>query len=92
AHGKRTTSTNLRYKYGDNLNSDPNDSILVKKPKDWRLPLLTLATTYILAREDFFFVYPNNYNEMIRQFQNSFQHGGVSLEEMVVPVATLNPR
>ncbi|HOD65101.1 MAG TPA: response regulator [candidate division Zixibacteria bacterium] len=92
AHGKRTTSTNLRYKYGDNLNSDPNDSILVKKPKDWRLPLPTLATTYILAREDFFFVYPNNYNEMIRQFQNSFQHGGVSLEEMVVPVATLNPR
>ncbi len=92
AHGKRSTSTNLRYKYGDNLNSDPGDSILIKKPGEWRLPMLSLATTYILAKEDFFFVYPNNYNEMIRQFHNSFQHGGVSLEEMVVPVTTLNPR
>jgi len=92
AHGKRSTSTNLRYKYGDNLNSDKNDSILIKKPKEWRLPMLSLATTFILAKEDFFFVYPNNYNEMVRQFHNSFQHGGISLEEMVVAVATLTPR
>ena len=92
AHGKRSTSTNLRYKYGDNLNSDPGDSILIKNPKDWRLPMLTLATTFILAKEDFFFVYPNNYNEMVRQFQNSFQHGGLSLDELVVPVATMTPR
>lgn len=92
AHGKRSTSTNLRYKYGDNLNSDKNDSILIKKPKDWRLPMMTLATTFILAKEDFFFVYPNNYNEMVRQFQNSFQHGGISLEELVVPLAVLTPR
>jgi hypothetical protein len=92
AHGRRSTSTNLRYKYGDNLNSDPNDSILIKKPEQWRLPSLTLATTYIIAKEDFYFVYPNNYNEMVRQFQNSFQHGGISLEEMVVPVAVLTPR
>ena len=48
--------------------------------------------TYIIAKEDFYFVYPNNFNEMVRQFMNSFQHGGISLEEMVVPVATLNPR
>jgi len=92
AHGKRSTSTNLRYKYGDNLNSDPGDSILIKNPKDWRLPMQTLATTFILAKEDFFFVYPNNYNEMVRQFQNSFQHGGLSLDELVVPVATMTPR
>jgi CheY-like chemotaxis protein len=92
AHGKRTTSTNLRYKYGDNLNADPKDSILIKKPHEWRLPSLTLSTTYLLAKEDFYFVYPNNYNEMVRQFQNSFQHGGISLEEMVVPIAVLTPR
>jgi hypothetical protein len=92
AHGKRSTSTNLRYKYGDNLNSDPKDSILIKKPDQYRLPMLTLATTYIIAKEDFYFVYPNNYNEMVRQFQNSFQHGGVSLEEMVVPLAIMTPR
>lgn len=92
AHGKRSTSTNLRYKYGDNLNSDPNDSILVKKPEKWRLPMMSLATTYIVAKEDFYFVYPNRYNEMVRQFQNSFQHGGISLEEMVVPLTILTPR
>lgn len=92
AHGKRDTSTNLRYKYGDNLNSNPKESILVKKPEKWRLPSFTLATTYIIAKEDFYFVYPNRYNEMVRQFQNSFQHGGISLEEMVVPLAVLTPR
>ncbi len=92
AHGKRSTSTNLRYKYGDNLNSDPKDSILIKKPGKWRLPSFTIATTYILAKEDYFFVYPNNYNEMVRQFSDSFQHGGVSLEEMVVPITVLTPK
>lgn len=92
AHGKRSTSTNLRYKYGDNLNSNENESILIKKPEQWRLPQLTIATTFIIAKEDFYFVYPNNYNEMVRQFQNSFQHGGISLEEMVVPIAIMTPR
>ncbi|MCM2272403.1 MAG: bifunctional response regulator/alkaline phosphatase family protein [candidate division Zixibacteria bacterium] len=92
AHGRRDTSTNLRYKYGDNLNANPKESILIKKPDQWRLPMFTLATTYLVAKEDFYFVYPNNYNEMVRQFQNSFQHGGISLEELVVPVATLEPR
>ncbi|MDX9856178.1 MAG: bifunctional response regulator/alkaline phosphatase family protein [candidate division Zixibacteria bacterium] len=92
AHGRRTTSTNLRYKYGDNLKSDPKDSVLIKKPKEWRLPMFSLATTFIIAKEDYYFVYPNNYNEMVRQFQNSFQHGGISLEEMVVPVAVMTPK
>jgi hypothetical protein len=92
AHGKRTTSTNLRYKYGDNLNSDEKESVLIKKPYEWRLPAFTLATTYIIAKEDFYFVYPNNYNEMVRLFQNSFQHGGISLEEMVVPVVVMTPK
>ena len=92
AHGRRSTSTNLRYKYGDNLNSDPKESVLIKRPDLWRLPMLTISTTFIIAKEDFYFVYPNNYNEMVRQFQNSFQHGGISLDEMVVPVAVLNPK
>jgi CheY-like chemotaxis protein len=92
AHGRRSTSTNLRYKYGDNLNSDKNDSVMIKKPEQWRLPMFTMSTTYIIAKEDFYFVYPNNYNEMVRQFQNSFQHGGISLEEIVVPLAVMTPR
>jgi CheY-like chemotaxis protein len=92
AHGKKDTSTNLRYKYGDNLNCTPKEALLIKKPQDYRLPSFNLATTYIIAKEDFYFVYPNKYNEYIRQFQNSFQHGGISLEEMVVPVAIMTPK
>ena len=92
AHGKRDTSTNLRYKYGDNLNCDTKDALLIKKPEQYRLPKFSLATTYIIAKEDYYFVYPNKYNEYIRQFQNSFQHGGISLEELVVPIITLTPR
>lgn len=92
AHGKKDTSTNLRYKYGDNLNCDQKEAWLIKKPEEYRLPKFSLATTYLIAKEDFFFVYPNNYNEYIRQFNNSFQHGGISLEEMVVPIAVMTPR
>ncbi|SYZ72787.1 Response regulator [Candidatus Zixiibacteriota bacterium] len=92
AHGRRDTSTNLRYKYGDNLNVDTRHALLVKNPAEFRLPRFNLATTYIIAKEDYYFVYPNKYNEYIRQFQNSFQHGGISLEEMVVPIAVLTPR
>jgi DNA-binding response OmpR family regulator len=92
AHGRRDTSTNLRYKYGDNLNCDAKNAWLIKNPGDFRLPEFGLATTYLIAKEDFFFVYPNNYHEYIRQFSNSFQHGGISLEEMVVPIAVMNPK
>jgi CheY-like chemotaxis protein len=92
AHGKKDTSTNLRYKYGDNLNCDPKDAFLIKKPEEYHLPKFSLATTYIIAKEDFYFVYPNKYNEYVRQFQNSFQHGGISIEELVVPIAVLTPR
>jgi len=92
AHGRRTTSTNLRYKYGDNLKGEPREAVIIKKPQEWRLPSFTISTTYLIAREDMYFVYPNNYNEMVRRFQNSFQHGGISLEEMIVPVAVLNPK
>lgn len=92
AHGKRDTSTNLRYKYGDNLNCNQKDAWLIKNPEQYRLPKFSLATTFMIAKEDFFFVYPNNYNDYIRQFTNSFQHGGISLEEMVVPVAVMTPK
>jgi DNA-binding response OmpR family regulator len=92
AHGRRTTSTNLRYKYGDNLKGDAKEAVIIQKPKEWRLPSFTISSTYLIAKEDFYFVYPNNFNEMVRRFQNSFQHGGISLEEMVVPVAVLNPK
>ncbi len=92
AHGKRDTSTTLRYKYGDNLNCDPKQGVIVRNPEEYRLPKPRLATTYLIAKEDYYFVYPNRYNEHVRQFQNSFQHGGISLEEMIIPLAILKPR
>jgi CheY-like chemotaxis protein len=92
AHGKRDTSTNLRYKYGDNLNCEPKQAWLVKDPNDLRLPTWGLATTYIIALEDYYFVYPTKYSEYKRQYQNSFQHGGISLDEMILPVITLKPK
>lgn len=92
AHGKRDTSTNLRYKYGDSLNCNPKEALLVKNPDRYRLPSFTPATTYIVAREDFYFVYPNRYNEFQRQFQNSFQHGGITMDEIILPVAIMKPK
>jgi DNA-binding response OmpR family regulator len=92
AYGKKDTSTNLRYKYGDNLNCDQKQAWLIKNPKDLRLPTWGLATTYIIALEDFYFVYPTKYSEYKRQYQNSFQHGGISLDEMILPVITLRPK
>ena len=92
AHGKRDTSTNLRYKYGDNLNCNPKEALLVKNPDRFRLPSFSLSTTYIIAREDFYFVYPNRYHEFQRQFQNSFQHGGITMDEIILPIATLKPK
>jgi len=91
-YGKKEASSNLRYKYGDNLNCDPKQTFLVKKPQDFRLPVWGLATTYLLAREDYYFVYPTNYSEYRRQYRNSFQHGGISLDEMILPIITLNPK
>ncbi len=92
AHGKKDTSTNLRYKYGDNLNCNPKEALLIKNPDIYRLPSFTVATTYLIAREDFFFVYPNRYHEYQRNFMNSFQHGGISMDEIILPAAVLKPK
>ena len=92
AHGKKDTSTNLRYKYGDNLNCDSKQAWLIKNPKSLHLPVWGVGTTYIIALEDFYFVYPTNYSEYKRHYQNSFQHGGISPDEMILPVAVLRPK
>jgi len=92
AYGKKDTSTNLRYKYGDNLNCDTKQAWLIKDPREMNLPTWGLATTYIIALEDYYFVYPTKYSEYRRHYQNSFQHGGISLDEMILPVITLRPK
>ena len=92
AFGKRDTSTNLRYKYGDNINCDERGGIFIRNPRDWRLPNLTRTTNFIIAKEDYYFVYPSNFSEYERRYRNSFLHGGISIEEMVVPVTILRPK
>ena len=91
-YGNRDTSTNLRYKYGLNLNTDPKQAIIVRKPMDYLLPDDGVNKNYVLAREDYYFVYPTRFHEFERQYRGSFQHGGVSVEEMILPLMTLRPR
>ena len=91
-HGNKDTSSNLRYKFGLNLNADPKQAIHVRKPADFALPDDGVGKNYVLAREDYYFVYPTHFHEYERQFKGSFQHGGVSIEEMVLPIVTLRPR
>ena len=92
AHGDRQTSTNLRYKFGNNLNCDSRHALLIKEPAEYRLPSDSLNKNYILAEEDYYFVYPTKYHEYERQYKGSFQHGGISLEEMIVPCTVMTPR
>ena len=90
--GNRETSTSIRYKFGDNLVCDEREALHVKKPADYFLPSGSLTKHYVLARENYFFVYPTNQHHYERQLRGTFQHGGISLEEMVLPVTTLTPR
>jgi len=91
-HGNRETSTGVRYKYGDNLGCDVKQAIKVTKPVDYSLPAASRTRNYIVAKENFYFVYPTNFHEYEQRYLGSFQHGGASLEEMIVPCAILDPR
>jgi DNA-binding response OmpR family regulator len=86
--GDRNTNANLRYKQGKNLNYNPKEVFLIKNPQDAMLPKLHLSSSYIFAKEDSYFVYQNNYNQFVNYYNESFQHGGISLEEMIIPIAT----
>lgn len=86
--GDRNTTTNLRYKSGKNLDYNPKEVFEVRNPDEAFLPKSNVSSVYIFAKEDYFFAYPNNYNHYVNYYRNTFQHGGVSLEEMIVPFAT----
>jgi hypothetical protein len=90
--GDRETTTNIRYKNGKNLNFDERDVYAVREPETIGLPKSRLSSTYIFAKENKFLVYPNNYNHFVNFYKNSFQHGGISLEEMIVPVVRLSKK
>ncbi|HEU4929972.1 MAG TPA: PglZ domain-containing protein, partial [Candidatus Krumholzibacteria bacterium] len=91
-YGRRDTSTNLRYKFGDNLKTDERQAIIARKPAEFRLPSESGTKNYIFAKEYFYFVYPTNFRDYEKAYEGSFQHGGVSLEEMILPCLTLTPR
>ncbi|MBC7829901.1 MAG: PglZ domain-containing protein [Chitinophagaceae bacterium] len=84
--GDKQTTTNLRYKHGRNLNYDSKEVLAFRDPKEAGLPVPTVNSSYIFAKEDIFLCYPNNYNYYVNYYRNTFQHGGVSLEEMIIPV------
>jgi hypothetical protein len=84
--GDKQTTTNLRYKHGRNLNYEPKDVLAFKDPRQAGLPVPNVNSSFIFAKEDGFLCYPNNYNHFVNYYRNTFQHGGVSMEEMIVPV------
>ncbi|MDH7464521.1 bifunctional response regulator/alkaline phosphatase family protein [Chitinophagaceae bacterium 26-R-25] len=84
--GDKQTTTNLRYKHGRNLNYEPKEVIAFRDPREAGLPTPTVNSSFIFAKADGYLCYPNNYNYFANYYRNSFQHGGVSLEEMIVPV------
>jgi CheY-like chemotaxis protein len=90
--GDREASTNLRYKFGRNLKSDNKQAVFVKDPLDYKLPRRGIAVNYIIAKEDYYFVYPTDYHKYLNQYKDTFQHGGISMEEMILPVVTLKPK
>jgi CheY-like chemotaxis protein len=90
--GDRNVNTNLRYKQGKNLGFDGNNVLVVRKPERFMLPKLNVSTAYVFAVNDSFFAYPNNYNYYVNYYKDTFQHGGVSLEEMIVPFILLSPK
>jgi len=90
--GDKNVSSNLRYKQGKNLNYNQRDVFEIKNPKTAHLPQINVSTTYIFATNDDFFAYPNNYNYYVQYYRNTFQHGGISMEEMMIPLITLSPK
>ena len=87
--GDRNTNTNLRYKLGKNLAYDSKDLFVIKEPRKAMLPAPNISTSYVFATGDDFFAYPNNYNYYVSYYRNTFQHGGISMEEMLIPIITM---
>ena len=90
--GDRKVNPNLRYKHGKNLNYISNDVFEMNDPSKFFLPKQNISSKYIFAKEDLYFVYQNNYNKFANFYKNTYQHGGISLEEMLLPVITLEPK
>jgi CheY-like chemotaxis protein len=90
--GDKNTSLNLRYKTGRSLTYEDRDVYAVKDPKKIGLPSINMSSSYIFAKNDYFLAYVNNFNHYVSYYRNTYQHGGISLEEMIVPFMVFNPK
>ena len=90
--GDKNTSLNLRYKQGKSLSYEKRDVYAAKDPHDIYLPKVNVSSSYVFAKEDLFFAYPNNYNHYVKYYRNTYQHGGISLEEMIIPFVEMEPK
>ena len=90
--GDKNMTTNLRYKQGKNMKYNSSEVFEIENPKDVFLPTVNLSSKYIFAKEDYFFAYPNNFNYFVNHYKDTFQHGGISLEEMLIPIVYLKPK
>ena len=90
--GDREASTNLRFKYGRNLKVDEKHAVFIKNSEDYKLPRRGVTINYIIAKEDYYFVYPTDYHKYLSYYKDTFQHGGISMEEMILPVITMEPK
>jgi len=90
--GDKEASSNLRFKYGRNLKADDKHAIYVQDPLEFKLPRRGITTSYIFAKEDYYFIYPTDYHKYLSHYKDSFQHGGISMEEMILPVITMESK
>ena len=90
--GDKQTTTNLRYKHGRNLNYEAKEVLAFRDPREAALPVPNVNSSFIFAKGDMFLCYPNNYNHFVNYYRNTFQHGGVSLEEMIVPIIRMTSK
>lgn len=90
--GDRNTSLNLRYKTGKSLTYEDKEVLAATKPKTIKLPTIHMSSSFIFAKNDYFFAYPNNYNHYVSYYRNTYQHGGISLEEMIIPFSVFTPK
>ena len=90
--GDKNTSLNLRYKTGRSLTYEKKDVYAVKDPKEIGLPSARMSSSFIFAKTDFFLAYANNFNHYVNYYRNTYQHGGISMEEMIIPCIILDPK